>query len=253
MADLTGLLVCAFAVGAFIGAAGVGGMLLIPALTAFAGLPVRVAMATALCSFIFTGIAGTVMFQRRGTIDWTMTRPVIASAALTAIVGGWVNSRVAGGVLMLILAIIMVFAGVYALAAYRGRLHPAVAGRSSLQNLLLASVGAVAGFGAGLAGVGGPALAVPLMLLCGFPVLSTVGTGQVLQIVAATSGTIGNLVYGAIAFDLALKIALVETAGVVLGARIAHSVNANRLRIFVATLCIVTGIGLLVRELGRLN
>ena len=59
MADLTWLLLIAFGVGTLIGAVGVGGILLIPALTAFAGLPIHTAMATALFTFAFTGVAGT--------------------------------------------------------------------------------------------------------------------------------------------------------------------------------------------------
>ncbi len=63
----------AFAVGTLIGAVGIGGILLIPALSAFAGLPIHAAMATALFTFGFTGVTGTVMFQRRGSIDWNVT------------------------------------------------------------------------------------------------------------------------------------------------------------------------------------
>ena len=63
------LLASAFAVGTLIGAVGVGGILLTPALVTFAQLSVHEAMATALFTFIFTGITGTLLFQRKGTID----------------------------------------------------------------------------------------------------------------------------------------------------------------------------------------
>ena len=60
----------ALVVGLFIGTVGVGGILLIPALTYLGGLTVHTAAATALFTFVFTGILGTVLFQRRGSIDW---------------------------------------------------------------------------------------------------------------------------------------------------------------------------------------
>ena len=63
--ELILLLLAAFGVGALIGAVGIGGILLIPALTAFAGLGIHEAMATALFTFAFTGITGTMLFQRR--------------------------------------------------------------------------------------------------------------------------------------------------------------------------------------------
>ena len=51
MPDLAWLLSIAFGVGALIGAVGIGGVLLIPALAAFAALPIQTAMATALFTF----------------------------------------------------------------------------------------------------------------------------------------------------------------------------------------------------------
>ena len=54
--DLIWLLLTAFGVGTLIGAVGIGGILLIPALTAFAGLPIHVAMATALFTLSYRAL-----------------------------------------------------------------------------------------------------------------------------------------------------------------------------------------------------
>jgi uncharacterized membrane protein YfcA len=242
--------VSALGVGTLIGAVGIGGILLIPALTAFAGLSIHAAMATALFTFAFTGIAGTVMFQRRGSIDWTVTRPVLAGALVFAFIGAWVNSLTGPGALAFILAGVIIFAGVYTLAAWHGKPQAAFASRPRAQKLLLLALGAIAGFGSGLTGVGGPALSVPLMVLCGFPALTSIGTSQVIQIVAAASGTLGNLQYGTIDFRVAATVTLLEIIGVLIGARIVHAVNAELLRKFVAVLCVVVGSGLVARELG---
>ena len=250
MTDIVWLLLAAIGVGTLIGAVGIGGILLIPALTAFAGLPIHVAMATALFTFAFTGITGTVMFQRRGSIDWVVTRPVLIGAILFAFAGAWVNSLTGPGALAVILAAIIIFAGVYTLAAWHGMPEPAFHARKQAQQILLLALGAITGFGSGLTGVGGPALSVPLMVLCGFPALTSIGTSQVIQIVAAASGTLGNLQFGAIDFGVATTVTLLEIAGVLLGAHIAHAVNAGLLRKFVAVLCVVVGIVLLARELG---
>ncbi len=226
--------------------------MLIPALVAFAGLPIHAAMATALFTFAFTGVTGTIMFQRRGSIDWAVTRPVLAGAVFFAFLGAWVNSLTGPGALGMLLAGIIIFAGIYTMASWRGIPHPAFHNRKRVQQVLLLAVGAIAGFGSGLTGVGGPALSVPLMVLFGFAALTAIGTSQVLQIVAAIAGTLGNLRYGAIDFGVAATVTLLEIAGVLLGARIVHAVNANALRKFVALLCVVVGAGLLAREMGWL-
>jgi len=250
MLELAWLLPIAFGVGALIGAVGIGGVLLIPALTAFAALPIQTAMATALFTFTFTGIVGTWLFQRRGSIDWPVARPVLLTAVVFAFFGAWANSIARPRALALILAGIIIFAGVYTLATWRGLQQPPFHDRPQAKRIVLLAVGAIAGFGSGLTGVGGPALSVPLMVLLGFPALVSIGVSQVIQIVAAISGTIGNLRYGNIDFHVAAVVTAAELAGVLVGVRIAHAVDANVLRKGVAVLCLVVGAALVWRELG---
>lgn len=250
MIDWFWLVPTAFVVGTLIGAVGIGGVLLIPALSVFAGLGIHEAMATALFTFIFTGITGTALFQRRGSIDWRITVPVCVGAVFCAFIGAWMNSLTRPSLLALILAGIIIFAGVYTLATWRGLQQPSLQNRPQAQQSLLFGIGATAGFGSGFTGVGGPALSVPIMVLFGFPTLSSIGTSQVIQIIAAASGTLGNLQFGTINFSIAGVVTVLEIAGVFLGARIVHAVNADSLRKFVAVLCIVVGIYLIARTLG---
>ena len=250
MLELVWLLPAAFGVGVLIGAVGIGGILLIPALTAFAGLGIHEAMATALFTFIFTGITGTVMFQRRGSIDWRVTTPVCFGAVLFAFGGAWMNALTRPKALAIILAVIIIFAGSYTLATWRGLRQPVYHGKNQAQQALLATIGSISGFGSGLTGVGGPALSVPLMVMFGFPALTSIGASQVIQIIAALSGTLGNLQFGTVNFKIAAVVTLLEIAGVFVGARIVHAVNAEPLRKSVGVLCIAVGVFLIARALG---
>jgi uncharacterized protein len=244
------LLAVSLGVGMLIGAVGVGGILLIPALSLFAGLVVHEAMATALFTFIFTGIVGTLLFQRRGSIQWDITVPVSLGAAPCGFLGAWANSRLNAPALSLILASIIIFAGVYTLSTRTATRQAVFHGRPELQRLLLTGIGAVAGFGSGLTGVGGPALSVPIMVLFGFAPLATIGASQVIQILAAVSGTFGNLRYGSINFEVAMLVTVVEVIGVQLGVYIVHAINVRTLRSFVGVLCILVGAWLGIRVVG---
>ena len=51
-------------------------------LALFAGLTIHQAAATSLFTFLFTGILGTWLYQRRGSIDWRISLPVCAAAIL---------------------------------------------------------------------------------------------------------------------------------------------------------------------------
>jgi uncharacterized membrane protein YfcA len=243
------LLVVSLGVGMLIGAVGVGGILLIPALNLLSGLAIHEAMATALFSFIFTGIVGTWLFQRRGSIDWDITVPVCLGAGLFGFLGAWANSKIDARVLSLILSSVIAFAGIYTLSSHSSVRQAPLQDRPRMRQALLTGIGAVAGFGSGLTGVGGPALSVPMMVLFGFSPLAAIGASQVIQILAAVSGTMGNLHYGSIDFTLAAWVTLFEIIGVQVGVRIVHAVSAQSLRRFVGVLCILVGTGLTARAL----
>lgn len=243
------LLVVALVVGALIGAVGVGGVLLIPGIHLLTRLTMHEAMATALFSFIFTGIVGTAMFQRRGSIDWSVTIPLCIGGALAAFPGALAGARLNGTQLAALLAVLIIGAGVYTLAAGASSRTGPLEGRPRLRQAALLGIGAATGFGSGLTGVGGPALSVPMMVLAGFPPLATIGASQVVQILAAGSGSAGNLLNGSIDFRLGALLALVEVAGVWAGVKIAHAVDQRSLRRGVGALCIAVGVGLLVRTL----
>ncbi len=240
--DWLALAAIALAVGFFIGAVGVGGVLLIPALIWLGGVPIHQATATALLSFFFTGLVGTWLFQRRGSIDWNITLPVLAGALIFSYLGAMVNAMVKAQALTLIIALMIIFAGAYILVPGRRELNDYRDGRSRGQQLLLLFVGALAGFGSGLSGAGGPLFSVPMMLVLGFAPLAAIGAGQVLQIISALFGTLGNLQFGVIDFPLAVWITLFELAGAVAGARAAHAASATVLRRTAAGLCVLTGL-----------
>ena len=243
------LLGVAVLVGIFIGAVGVGGVLLIPALNVLTPLSIQASMATALFTFIFTGIVGTCLFQRRGSIDWAITLPLCLGGALFGCVGAWANARLDARPLALILALLIVFAGVYTLCSGGARPAAIFHDRPRRQRILLFAIGAVTGFGSGLTGVGGPALSMPMMVLFGFPALAAIGASQVIQILASVSGSIGHLAQGHIDLRLAALLTVFEVAGVWLGVQLGHAVDARLLRQAVGVLCVVVGAALVVRAL----
>lgn len=246
------LLFVALIVGTLIGAVGIGGILLIPAINLLARVPIHAAMATALLTFVFTGILGTFLFNRRGSIEWSVAVPLCLGAAVFGFIGAWANARIDGKLLSVILAVLIVIAGVNTVCTRNsGRLAPFNA-RPRLQQMLLLIIGAAAGFGSGLTGVGGPALSVPFMMLFGFSPLTAIGASQVVQILAAVSGTIGNLQYGNIDFGLALGLTVSEAIGVHLGVRIAHAMNGQSLRNWVGLFCVLAGAGLMIRSMAAL-
>ena len=237
-------------VGTFVGAVGIGGVLLIPALMIFSRLPVHEAAATALFSFFFTGLLGSWLFSRRGTIEWRVALPVCLGAFVFSLAGAAVGGQVSATILIWVIAIVLLGAGMYILRPVAYADAKSYAEKKQPRRKALFGVGIAAGFGAGLSGAGGPVFSVPIMLALQFDPLIAVGTGQVVQIASSLSGSLGNLAYGTIQYGLAIPVTLAELAGVVAGVRIAHSVPARHWRRAAAGLCILSAVAMIAKNAG---
>jgi uncharacterized protein len=151
--------------------------------------------------------------------------------------------------LALILAVLIIAAGAYTVSGLPDAQVEPFGDQPRRRAVVLFCVGAPTGFGSGLTGVGGPALSVPMLMLTGFPALVAIGASQVIQILAAISGSAPHLLNGTIDLAFAGALALCEIAGVWLGVHLAHAVDARLLRRAVGVLCIVVGSVMLVRSL----
>jgi uncharacterized membrane protein YfcA len=174
---------------------------------------------------------------------------VCAGSVAFSYLGAMVNSRVEPRPLALIIAAIIVFGGLYVLLPVQRAAGGYRDGRGVAQQTLLVGVGALAGFGSGLSGAGGALFSVPMMMALGFVPLAAIGTSQVLQVIVAASGTLGNLQFGSVDFYTAGWVSLFSLLGVVLGARAAHAVSVAVLRCMAAGLCIAVGLFMLARSL----
>ncbi|HEX6795460.1 MAG TPA: sulfite exporter TauE/SafE family protein [Casimicrobiaceae bacterium] len=238
------LVALSLVVGALIGAVGIGGILLVPGLVVLGKLPIHAASATALFSFLFTGILSTWLYMRHGTLDVRASGWVCGGAIVSSFAGAYVNSLTDALVLARIIGSIIVLAGLNVLFPLR---RPVVGGDGGRRNGLLLGVGIAAGFGSGLTGAGGPLFSVPIMLGLGFPPLMSIGVSQVLQVISSLSGTLGNLAYGSIDLHAALWIVPAQLFGVAIGVAIAHRANVAALRSAAGWLCVISGAFILLR------
>lgn len=241
---LLGLL--AVLVGLTIGASGVGGVLLIPLLTYFGGLSIHAAMATALFSFFFTGVAATLIFQRHGSFDWSVALPVCAGSLITGYAGAWVNSLSSPTALYLILGLIVISSSLYSMRPpRRSCLIDGMSARG--RRLLLFVTGLGVGFLCGLTGIGGGLVSLPVMLIMGFNPLASIATGQVLQSIVAVSGSVSNISNGFVDFGLVWWVTALELVGVFWGVSLAHKLPVPTLKKLAAWLCLLIGVYMLAQ------
>ncbi|MUV57914.1 sulfite exporter TauE/SafE family protein [Halogeometricum sp. CBA1124] len=104
-----------------------------------------------------------------------------------------------------------------------------------------AAVGLFVGTAGGLLGVGGPVLAVPILVTGGVPMLAAVAAAQVQSVFVSGFAATGYFARGAVSLPLAVLVGVPELLGVLVGWRVAHRVPSARLKRVLATVLAVLG------------
>lgn len=226
--------------GTLIGTVGVGGILLTPLLVFIIGIELHIAQATSSFSFLFTGIVGTAIYAKQKSISWYHVLWISVGIIPATLLGAKINTILPGVVLTVILALLIVLSGAN---TFIKRSHPS----SSIPNLhkfILILIGFGVGFGSALTGTGGPVLLVPTLLFLQFLPLAAVGISQAAQLPIAIFATIGFILFGQIDFSLGIALGIIQSIGVVLGGKIAHTLPQEKLRLVVAVT--MMGVGLVM-------
>lgn len=239
-AALVLLAVISLAGGVGITAVGPGGVLPTIGLFALTGLSPAQVAGTAIVTHIATGALGTAAYTRSGQLREPRTRRIALMLAAAAVIGTPLG--VLAGTAVSKHAFAVVLAGVIAAAAglvwYRARDPRAVPAHPS--TLVVLALGLAVCVLAGIVGIGGPMLAVPLLAAAGLPVLQALACAQAQSVIIATVGTLGYLAHGSIQWPLAALVGLPELAGVLVGWKIAHALPTRALRnTLVTTLCVL--------------
>ncbi len=225
--------------GIGIAAIGPGGVLVTIALFALTDLSPPEVAGTAMVTHIGTGIVGSVAYLRSGQLREPATRRLALALALAALVltplGALVNARVSSDQFGVLLAAFVAAIGLTVVVQdLRGdRRREAIAVPDHTMPKQAALGGGVAAV-SGIFGVGGPILAVPTLVIAGYPMLSSLAAAQAQSVVVAATGTAAYLAQGAVHWPLAALTGVPEMIGVWIGWRIAHAVPTRPLRFVLA-------------------
>ncbi|WP_433498606.1 sulfite exporter TauE/SafE family protein [Sphaerimonospora sp. CA-214678] len=235
MEDLSLALLVLLGLFGFVGGIGItalgpGGVLPTIGLFALTGLSPAEVAGTAIVTHVATGLLATAAYTRSGQLREHGTRRTALILAGTAVIGTpmgvLINTMVSIRAFGLTLGLLLVL--VATLVWHRER-HRPVAGAAPAEPLV-AGLGFAVAVAAGVIGIGGPMLTVPLLITLGVPVLESLASAQVQSIVIAAVGTLGYLAHGAVDWPLAALIGVPELAGVLLGWKIAHALPTRRLK-----------------------
>lgn len=173
-----------------------GGVVLVPMLVAFGYVPVQ-AVATSSLAILVTSTAGTIQNWRMGFLSWRRVIFLGLPAVITAQIGAFLAGKFLPYILLAAFGVLLLV-NIY-LVELRKRLLSSGVNPSKLMTPLMARLvtGGLAGFLAGLFGVGGGVIMVPLqILLLGEPIKTAIQTSLGVIVITAISACIGHAAAG---------------------------------------------------------
>lgn len=238
-------------IGVSLGVSGIGGFLIPPLLVVTLGLGSRDAVATALISFIPSGLIGAFLYRRRNQFNSRLALALSFGTIPGVLIGRQISLSTGEVTLERILAATLVIAAV--LLVRKPRLRPPSAQRTST-TVELFLVTALVGCGSGiltvLVGVGGPLIAVPALLLLEVDVAAAVGAALLSSVVGSSLGALVLLPVVHVDPGVLSLISVAQVIGVVAGVMLRSRIPSNWLPLLIAAAALVAAGWMVVRSLS---
>lgn len=226
------------ATGVLAGTVGIGGILLAPLLVFGAGMPIHAAAGVSIVGTLTNNLSATVAHRRARRVDVRLGLVAALGAVTAGAVGGWTSAFVSSKALtaFYLVAVLVALALVAPIKVPPETAEPR--GR-----LVALAIGAITGFVAGMIGVGGGFIQVPLLSrVARLRMHVAVGTSQFVVLFGASAGFLGKLVTAQVPFPEALIVVAGGALGAQLGARFSGRLSASRLRGAFAMLLVITAL-----------
>jgi uncharacterized membrane protein YfcA len=230
---------------------GPGGIFVTIALFALLPLDPSTVAGTASATFIATGIVGSLGYLRSGQLGSKEAMKgafvLSISSVIGAFAGSQINTLLDAATFAVLLGLFVFFTGLLILYRQKNKLAPEKKLQmDTLKGIIyMGGVGIAVGLPGGLLGVGGPVLAVPILVVLGVPMLLSVALAQVQSIFISGMATAGYMIHDAVDWWLALFLVVPLLIGTVAGWMAAQKIRAERLQIFLAIVLVILGVYLM--------
>lgn len=215
-----------------------GGVLYVPILLAF-GFPFYQAAAISLFIIMAFSVSTSLVYHRVQLVDWKLALRIEPVIVITALIGGYYSSLVQIKGLKVLFVLVLVVSGYFMIKPIKKIQDKFINERKwgywsrkfgeekySVNLLIGLPIAALAGIVAGLLGIGGGVIIVPLLvLLLRVPMKIAVGTSCFMAGITALFGFWGHFFTGHFEPKMALIMALVVFAGAQVGSRISIKVD----------------------------
>ncbi len=206
---------------------GLGGAMVYNPLMVWFGYDFKeVVAATGLLLNGLTALSAAWVYWRKKMIDFPAGIPLTIASALGAPVGAWFTRFLPTETLLWIFALVVFLAGLRMFFQSQHAEPEALRGTAGQRAVLGALVGFLVGALAGMLGVGGGFLFVPLLIAMGYPTKTAAATTAFAVVFSSFTGFAGHLAAGHFNWPLMLWASL----AVVLGSQIGAHLMSTRMK-----------------------
>ena len=214
-----------------------GGIVIVPALLAFASMERKMAHGTSLAATLPVAAASLITYAAGDNVDWPVAACLAAGAIFGAVVGTQLLQVIPKRPLTIIFIVVIL------LTAIRLVLADDVMGRdelSVLDGLALVAIGFVTGTLSGLLGIGGGVIMVPAMVVL-FGEMPVVAKGTSVAVIVPSSlvGTLRNRKHQNADLRVALAVGCAGIVSAVIGSLIADSIDDTVSNVTFAVLLVI--------------
>jgi uncharacterized membrane protein YfcA len=223
---------------------GVGGGVFMVPLFYNIGLHIEKAVGTSLFIIVFNGVSASISYWRRGLLKpgWWLALAVLMVPS--SMIGAQIASVAPRVAVKTVVAVIVLAYGLNLVLRGSGR----SLGFRFNSKIVMPIAGVTAGLVAGLSGIGGGAILMPVLIsVVGLPVHEAVAASMLSIVITSTSGSIVHVANGNVVYSIALPFALGAIIGAQVGSAIASRMRSKTLTTIVGLVLATVGVLTLLR------
>jgi hypothetical protein len=237
--------------GAFVsGLLGVGGaivmiplLLYVPPLLGVGRFGVKAVAAVTMVQVLVAAVSGMLAHRRHKAVNHELALVGGLAMAAGSLAGAVASYFVPERLLLTVFALMVTAAGVLMLAPVWVIAPPPLVEPERFDRKRTVLVAGGVGLAAGLVGVGGAFLLVPLLLVVvKVPIRVTIGSSLAITALAAVAGVAGKLATGQVPYGAAVVVALGAIPGAQLGAAVSRALSAAQLKLALALTIVIIGV-----------
>ncbi|MBN1397091.1 MAG: sulfite exporter TauE/SafE family protein [Bacteroidetes bacterium] len=228
----------------------------------FSGIPIHTASTTSQFILVASALSGALIFGKAKALSWPLVFFFGGLNSLMAFIGGFEAYLFSGTTLTIVLSVALGIAGAAMLFPEKEASKTAISrfgywnimeseSRYVVNLWLAVPLILATGFFSGMVGISGGSFLVPLMVVgCGVPMRTAVGTATAMLAATAFTGFIGNALHGGFDPELAVPCGAVAIVGGLLGGKIALKTKPKELKTISGIITIIAAIIMMMNALS---